>query len=66
MATKLTRIAIVNDDKCKPKKCRQECKKSCPVEFTPYTPFYVDDSLAFVLTTSNTHRWCAVESSASK
>eukprot|EP01118_Nematostelium_gracile_P013243 TRINITY_DN497_c0_g1_i1.p1 TRINITY_DN497_c0_g1~~TRINITY_DN497_c0_g1_i1.p1 ORF type:complete len:608 (+),score=180.75 TRINITY_DN497_c0_g1_i1:77-1900(+) len=31
MADKLTRIAIVNPDKCKPKKCRQECKKSCPV-----------------------------------
>jgi len=28
---KLIRIAIVNDDKCKPKKCAQECKKSCPV-----------------------------------
>ena len=28
---KLTRIAIVNSDRCKPKKCRQECKKSCPV-----------------------------------
>jgi len=28
---KLVRIAIVNDDKCKPKKCAQECKKSCPV-----------------------------------
>lgn len=28
---KLTRIAIVNQDKCKPKRCRQECKKSCPV-----------------------------------
>ena len=28
---KLTRIAIVNADKCKPKKCRAECKKSCPV-----------------------------------
>jgi len=27
----LTRIAIVNSDKCKPSKCRQECKKSCPV-----------------------------------
>jgi ATP-binding cassette subfamily E protein 1 len=25
------RIAIVNADKCKPKKCRQECKRSCPV-----------------------------------
>ena len=27
----LTRIAIVNDDRCKPKKCSQECKKNCPV-----------------------------------
>ncbi len=26
-----SRIAIVKDDKCKPKKCRQECMKSCPV-----------------------------------
>ncbi|CAG8467900.1 597_t:CDS:10 [Ambispora gerdemannii] len=31
MADRLTRIAIVSTDKCKPKKCRQECKKSCPV-----------------------------------
>ncbi|KAL1532286.1 ABC transporter E member 2 [Salvia divinorum] len=28
---KLTRIAIVSSDKCKPKKCQQQCKKSCPV-----------------------------------
>ncbi|KAK2563499.1 ATP-binding cassette sub-family E member 1 [Acropora cervicornis] len=28
---KLTRIAIVTSDKCKPKRCRQECKKCCPV-----------------------------------
>ncbi|KAL6579426.1 hypothetical protein OROMI_009642 [Orobanche minor] len=27
---RLTRIAIVSFDKCKPKKCRQECKKNCP------------------------------------
>ena len=27
----LTRIAIVEGAKCKPKKCRQECKKGCPV-----------------------------------
>lgn len=27
----LTRIAIVKSEKCKPKKCKQECKKSCPV-----------------------------------
>ncbi|GAA5883163.1 hypothetical protein JCM3774_006861 [Rhodotorula dairenensis] len=31
MSDKLTRIALVNPDRCKPKKCRQECKKSCPV-----------------------------------
>jgi ATP-binding cassette subfamily E protein 1 len=31
MSEELTRIAIVSADKCKPKKCRQECKKSCPV-----------------------------------
>ncbi|CAF3442756.1 Fe-S cluster-binding ribosome biosynthesis protein [Fusarium graminearum] len=31
MPDKLTRIAIVNSDKCRPRKCRQECKKSCPV-----------------------------------
>ncbi|KAJ2647469.1 Fe-S cluster-binding ribosome biosynthesis protein [Coemansia sp. RSA 1250] len=31
MSDKLTRIAIVSYDKCKPKKCRQECKKVCPV-----------------------------------
>ena len=28
---KLTRVAIVSVDRCKPKKCRQECRKSCPV-----------------------------------
>ncbi|CDS42811.1 ATP binding cassette sub family E [Echinococcus multilocularis] len=47
---KLTRIAIVSSDKCKPKKCKQECKKSCPVnrmgklciEVTP------QDKLAFI------------------
>lgn len=31
MSDKLTRIAIVSADRCKPKKCRQECKKGCPV-----------------------------------
>ena len=25
------RLAIINNDKCKPKKCAQECKKACPV-----------------------------------
>ena len=28
---KLTRVAIVKPDKCKPKKCHQECKRMCPV-----------------------------------
>lgn len=28
---KLTRVAIVKPDKCKPKKCHQECKRQCPV-----------------------------------
>lgn len=27
----LTRIAIVEAERCKPSKCNQECKKSCPV-----------------------------------
>mmetsp|Transcript_13980 Transcript_13980/g.28652 ORF Transcript_13980/g.28652 Transcript_13980/m.28652 type:complete len:633 (+) Transcript_13980:118-2016(+) len=26
-----SRIAIINTQKCKPKKCRQECKRQCPV-----------------------------------
>ncbi|CAF1171685.1 unnamed protein product [Rotaria sp. Silwood1] len=30
----LTRIAIVNNDRCKPKKCNQECRRSCPVNRT--------------------------------
>jgi ATP-binding cassette subfamily E protein 1 len=38
MADRLTRIAIVSEDKCKPKKCRQECKKSCPVVKTGKNP----------------------------
>jgi len=25
------RIAIVNSDRCKPKKCKQECKRVCPI-----------------------------------
>lgn len=29
--SKLTRIAVVNVDRCKPKKCNLECKKVCPV-----------------------------------
>lgn len=31
MADKLTRIAIVDGERCKPKRCSLECKKSCPV-----------------------------------
>lgn len=29
--SKLTRVAIIKADKCKPKKCHQECKRMCPV-----------------------------------
>jgi ATP-binding cassette subfamily E protein 1 len=25
------RIAIINEDRCKPKKCKQECKRNCPI-----------------------------------
>ena len=25
------RIAIVSEERCKPKRCKQECLKSCPV-----------------------------------
>ncbi|KAF7370459.1 Rnase l inhibitor-type atp binding cassette protein [Mycena sanguinolenta] len=31
MADKITRIAIVDSNRWKPKRCAQECKKSCPV-----------------------------------
>ncbi|KAI9686100.1 MAG: Fe-S cluster-binding ribosome biosynthesis protein [Bathelium mastoideum] len=50
MADKLTRIAIVNNDKCKPKKCRQECKKSCPVVRTGKLCIEVtpDSKIAFI------------------
>jgi ATP-binding cassette, sub-family E, member 1 len=30
-AEKLTRIAIVDGERCKPKRCSLECKRSCPV-----------------------------------
>jgi ATP-binding cassette subfamily E protein 1 len=30
-ADKTQRIAVINPDKCKPKKCTKECKKKCPV-----------------------------------
>lgn len=36
---KLPRIAVVNSDRCKPKKCRQECKRGCPVVMAGNTPF---------------------------
>ena len=32
--SKLTRIAIINKDKCKPNKCRFECGLICPVNRT--------------------------------
>ena len=32
MSQKQQRLAIINYDRCKPKKCNHECKKICPVE----------------------------------
>ena len=29
--SKITGIAVVNEDKCKPSKCNQECRKICPM-----------------------------------
>lgn len=34
MDTDKLRIAIINPDKCKPKKCALECAKTCPVNKT--------------------------------
>ncbi|GFE53533.1 ATP-binding cassette sub-family E member 1 [Babesia ovis] len=34
MSESKLRVAIVSTDKCKPKKCRQECKRNCPVAKT--------------------------------
>ncbi|KAI9891839.1 MAG: Fe-S cluster-binding ribosome biosynthesis protein [Vezdaea aestivalis] len=50
MSDRLTRIAIVNSDKCKPKKCRQECKRSCPVVRTGKLCIEVtsDSKIAFI------------------
>ncbi|MCL7045176.1 hypothetical protein MKW94_009319 [Papaver nudicaule] len=31
MPERLARIAVLNPDRCKPNKCRQECKRNCPV-----------------------------------
>lgn len=45
---KLTRIAIVNEDKCKPKKCKQECKKFCPVVHAGKLCIDVTDKIAFI------------------
>ncbi|KAG7662985.1 RLI1 [[Candida] subhashii] len=33
-SSKHHRIAIVSADRCKPKKCKQECRRSCPVNKT--------------------------------
>jgi translation initiation factor RLI1 len=35
MADKITRIAIVDDNRCKPKRCAQECKKVRVSRFSP-------------------------------
>lgn len=53
MLDKNTRIAIVADDKCKPKKCRQECRKGCPVVKTGKLCIEVapNSKIAFILET---------------
>lgn len=48
--SKLDRIAIVNQDRCKPRRCNQECKRLCPVVKTgklcvEVTP---SDKIAFI------------------
>ena len=43
MAQKVTRIAIVDHDRCKPKKCKQECRKACPVNATGRLCIEVED-----------------------
>jgi len=40
----LSRIAIVNPDKCRPKKCHLECKKACPVNKTDKNCIEVDNT----------------------
>ncbi|WAR00084.1 ABCE1-like protein [Mya arenaria] len=54
---KLTRIAIVSSDKCKPKKCRQECKKFCPVK-CPFEAINIIN-LPSNLAKDTTHRYSA-------
>ena len=81
MADRLTRIAIVTADRCKPKKCRQECKKSCPVVKTGEKPRFILFSLngvvlvytwkcsllnAFILVALNAGKLCIEVSSSSK
>ncbi|KAJ0896524.1 putative RNase L inhibitor RLI, possible metal-binding domain-containing protein [Helianthus annuus] len=39
---RLTRIANLKEDRCKPKKCCQECKKSCPVVKTGCEFFHLN------------------------
>ncbi|CAA19324.1 Translation initiation factor rli1 [Schizosaccharomyces pombe] len=50
MSESLTRIAIVSEDKCRPKKCRQECRRSCPVVRTGKLCIEVNptDRIAFI------------------
>ncbi|KAG8363537.1 hypothetical protein BUALT_Bualt19G0032700 [Buddleja alternifolia] len=49
---RLPRIAIVNSDRCKPKKCRQECKRSCPVVMSGTFIFLIFFFLAHILQSS--------------
>ena len=50
---KLTRIAIVKEDKCKPKKCRQVAHISSPYHAIPYQPMK-----SSILTPTNPFQEC--------
>ena len=60
-ADRLDRIALVSADRCKPKKCRQECKKSCPVvKIGAFFLFFCVESLACKTWLTRIFRSCAV------
>ena len=50
MDTEKKRIAIVNPEKCKPKRCALECSKTCPVNKAGKICIEVNktDKLAFI------------------
>lgn len=43
-----TRIAIVNEDRCKPKNCGQPCKRNCPVVRQGNSTQFLSNLLSFL------------------